>query len=61
MNSGNILNTPFSPSGQYVSFMGGQGGRYTNGNLGEVQIYNRTLSASEVSQNFIATRGKYAI
>jgi len=61
MNSGNILNTPFSPSGQYVSFMGGQSGRYTNGNLGEVQIYNRTLSASEVSQNFIATRGKYAI
>ena len=29
--------------------------------MGEVRIYNRTLTAAEVSQNFNATRGKYGV
>ena len=36
-------------------------GEYWNGSIGEVQIYNRTLSAAEVLQNFNATRGKYGV
>jgi hypothetical protein len=34
--------------------------RYT-GNISNVQIYNRALSAAEVSQNFNALRGRYSI
>lgn len=29
--------------------------------MGQVRIYNRTLTAAEVSQNFNATRGKYGV
>ena len=32
-----------------------------NGNLSQVQIYNRALSAQEISQNFNATRDRYGI
>ena len=31
------------------------------GNIGEVRIYNRALTATEVSQNFNATRSKYGV
>ena len=34
---------------------------YWDGNIGEVRIYNRALSATEVSQNFNATRSKYGV
>jgi hypothetical protein len=37
------------------------GGRYLNGNVSQVQIYNRALTAAEVSQNFNATRGRFGI
>ena len=36
-------------------------GRLLNGNISQVSIYNRALSAAEVSQNFNATRGRYGI
>jgi hypothetical protein len=32
-----------------------------NGNIAQVSIYNRALSAAEVQQNFNATRGRYGI
>jgi hypothetical protein len=35
--------------------------RYFNGSTAIAQIYNRALSASEVSQNFNALRGRYGI
>ena len=35
--------------------------RFFNGSIGTVQIYNRALSAAEVSQNFNALRGRYGI
>jgi hypothetical protein len=34
---------------------------FFNGNISNVQIYNRALSATEVSQNFNALRGRYGI
>ena len=37
------------------------GGFYLNGNIASTQIYNRALSATEVSQNFNALRGRYGI
>jgi hypothetical protein len=37
------------------------GGRYLNGNISTTQIYNRALTAAEVSQNFNALRGRYGI
>ena len=35
--------------------------RFFDGRIGTVQIYNRALSATEVSQNFNALRGRYNI
>ena len=34
---------------------------YFRGNISAVKIYNRALSAAEISQNFQATRGRYGI
>ena len=34
---------------------------YWNGNIAQVSIYNRALSAAEISQNFEALRGRYGI
>ena len=34
---------------------------YFNGSIAQVQVYNRALSASEILQNFNATRGRYGI
>ena len=36
-------------------------GRYLNGNISQVSIYNRALTASEVQQNFNALRGRFSI
>ena len=33
---------------------------YTNGNIPNVSIYNRALSAEEIKQNYLATKGRYA-
>ena len=35
--------------------------QYGSSNISQVQIYNRALSAQEVSQNFNALRGRYGI
>ena len=35
-------------------------GRYLNGNIAQVSIYNRALTAAEVEQNYNATKGRYA-
>lgn len=37
------------------------GGYFYNGSIGVVRVYNRALSATEVQQNFNATRGRYGI
>jgi hypothetical protein len=46
--------------GAYGGYNGAKG-YYYNGNIASVKIYNRALSAAEVSQNFNATRGRYGI
>jgi hypothetical protein len=46
--------------GVYGGFSGSRGYWY-NGNIGNVKVYNRALSAAEVQQNFEATRGRYGI
>ena len=37
------------------------GGRQLNGNISQVSIYNRALTAQEIQQNFNATRSRYSI
>jgi hypothetical protein len=39
----------------------GSRGYYYNGNLSSCKVYNRALTASEIRQNFEATRGRYGI
>ena len=34
--------------------------RYYNGNISQVSIYNRALTASEIQQNYNALKGRYA-
>jgi hypothetical protein len=40
---------------------GGIDQRYFPGNISNLQIYNRVLSAAEIAQNFQALRGRYSI
>ena len=37
------------------------GGRQYNGNIAQVSIYNRALTAQEIQQNFNATRSRFSI
>ena len=37
------------------------GTQHYNGNISQVQVYNRALSAQEVQQNFLATKGRYGL
>ena len=37
------------------------GSYYFNGSMGQIKIYNRALSATEVAQNFNALRGRYGL
>jgi len=46
--------------GVFGGFSGSRG-YYYNGNLSTCRVYNRELTASEVLQNFNATRGRYGI
>jgi hypothetical protein len=39
----------------------GTDSEFFNGNISQVSIYNRALSAAEVQQNFNATRGRFGI
>ena len=41
--------------------VGGSGGAWLNATVPLVRLYNRALSANEVSQNFVSQRGKYGI
>jgi hypothetical protein len=49
-------NTPFYIASNFRDNTG-----YLNGNISNLQIYNRALSALEVQQNFNALRGRYGI
>ena len=44
----------------YVGYPVYVGNGYMNGNVSQVLLYNRELSASEINQNYNATKGRYA-
>ena len=44
----------------YVGYPVYDGNGYMNGNVSQVLLYNRELSASEINQNYNATKGRYA-
>ncbi len=52
------INTLGSPL--YVGYPVYDGNRYMNGNISQVLLYNRELSATEINQNYNATKGRYA-
>lgn len=55
---------PTNANGASIGVYGGYNGSrgyYYNGNIAIVKVYNRTLTASEVLQNFNALRGRFGI
>jgi len=40
-------------------YSGGVGGTFYKGSVNNVMLYNRALSASEILQNYNATKGRY--
>jgi hypothetical protein len=50
-----------SPQRYDVGFDNAGGGRYGNGNIYSCLRYNKALSASEIQQNFNATRSRFSI
>jgi hypothetical protein len=48
-------------SNLYIGSDGGLVGRYYNGRIAMVQLYNRALTDTEILQNFNATRGRYGV
>lgn len=53
-------NTNGSSIGVYGGYNGGRG-YYYDGNIAAIRVYNKTLSPTEVLQNFNATRGRFGI
>jgi hypothetical protein len=46
-------------SNLYIGSDAGIAGRFYNGRIAQVQIYNRALTAQEILQNYNATKGRY--
>ena len=59
--SGAIASSPTLSIGSYVNASGTPGTYFHSGNIAQVSIYNRALSAAEISQNFNALRGRFSI
>ena len=53
------ITIPYTP-GRYFMF-GDHWDRPVNGNVSDIQIYNRALTEEEIQQNFEALRGRYGI
>jgi len=45
----------------YIGIYGNFGGYPFNGNIASTQIYNKALTASEITQNFDALKGRYGL
>jgi len=64
--NGNLKNTDTSSNASINSvlwigrYYGSNNGKF-NGNIAQVSIYNRALTASEIQQNFNALRGRFGI
>jgi hypothetical protein len=63
LNGSPALTTTIKHSLQIEQVMVGEANsnQFFGGNIAQASIYNRALSAAEVSQNFNATRGRYGI
>ena len=60
-HSRNYGHSSTSISNLYIGSDAGFGGRYYNGRIAMVQMYNRALTSTEILQNFNATRGRYGV
>jgi hypothetical protein len=56
----NATNTPVIGTGQ-VDIAQFGGGNFLAGSIGQVMVYNRALTADEVTTNFNALRGRYGV
>ena len=56
-----IASTPTLSIGSYVNSGGTPMTYFHSGNIAQVSIYNRALTASEIQQNFNALRSRYGI
>jgi hypothetical protein len=62
LNGVNVGTSVHSPSGWGSSYVLGTGANeYLRGNIATTQIYNRALTAAEISQNYNALRGRYGL
>jgi hypothetical protein len=65
LNGVNVGTSVHSPSGwgstYYLGTIIVASGEYLRGNIANIQIYNRALSAAEIQQNYIATKSRYGI
>jgi hypothetical protein len=57
--SGAITSSPTLSIGSYVNDSGTPGTYFYAGNIAQVSIYNRALSAAEVLQNYNATKSRF--
>lgn len=48
-------------SNRKIGRFGSSGTYYVNGEISQVKIYNKALTAEEVQKNFVALRGRYGI
>ena len=55
----NLTSTDNFYVGSYANNIGLSPQFYFNGNISQVQIYNRALSSTEVLQNYKATKSRY--
>lgn len=56
-NTGTVATNQIGYLGRYNNYYG----QYLNGNISNVQLYNRALSASEILQNYNATKGRFGL
>lgn len=60
INSGNKTG-PMPTTNTAILYIGRDQGNYLNGSISQTMMYNRALSATEIRQNFEATRSRYGI
>ena len=59
--TGAITTSPKLTIGAYHNAVGGVGYYWHDGDVAQVEIYDRAISLSEVQQNYNATRGRFGI
>ena len=57
--SNTVTSNTLTSAGLLIGFSGG--GFYLNGNIGQVQIYNKALTQQEILQNYNATRKRFGL